>query len=270
MLAAAAVKLKEMILRRLGNKSNIASKIQKYFPDHSIYVEPFFGAGGMYFNKPKAGNNILNDLDSDVSNLFMVAMNNKEELFELFDIMPMHSDLMEHLKANKETDPIRKAVRFIMMSNFGVFGLETFGLGAKKEDYQFKFKHLLDETNKKLKGCQFSNYDFRKFLKSIRFIQDGRNDEDKTFIYCDPPYLNTSDNYSNSFTQQDSFDLFDSLESKKCKWAMSEFDNEFVLAEAEKRGLNVIVIGERHNLKNKRTEILVTNYKKPMSLFDGM
>lgn len=31
--------------------------------------------------------------------------------------------------------------------------------------------------------------------------------------------------------------------------------------QAEKRGLNVIVIGERQNLKNRRTEILVTNYK---------
>ena len=62
--------------------------------------------------------------------------------------------------------------------------------------------------------------------------------------------------------------LFDSLESKKCKWAMSEFDNEFVLNEAKKRNLNVIVIGERHNLKNKRTEILITNYEKQKGLFD--
>ena len=257
-----------MILRRLGNKKKIAQEIQKYFPPHKIYIEPFFGAGGMYFNKQKVGNNILNDLDSDVSNLFMVAMNNKEELFELFDIMPLHSDLMEYWKTNKETEPIRKAVRFIMMSNFGVFGLETFGLGAKKEDYQFKFKHLLDETNKKLKGCQFSNYDFRKFLKSIRFIQDGRNDEAKTFIYCDPPYLGTNDNYSNSFTEQDSEDLFNCLIETKCKFAISEFDHPFILEQAKKHNLNVIIIGERQNLKNRRTEILVTNYQNnQQSLF---
>ena len=121
-----------------------------------------------------------------------------------------------------------------------------------------------------MKGCQFSNYDFRKFLKSIRFIQDGRNDEDKTFIYSEPKYLGTNDNYSNSFTEKDSIDLFDSLEAKKCKWAMSEFDNDFIINQAKERELNVIVIGERHNIKNKRTEILVTNYKKPLSLFDGV
>ena len=49
---------------------------------------------------------------------------------------------------------------------------------------------------------------------------------------------------------------------------MSEFDNEFILNQAKKRGLNVIVIGERKNLKNRRTEILITNYEKQKSLFD--
>lgn len=41
-----------MILRRLGNKKSIAHKIIPYFPEHKIYIEPFFGSGGMFFNKP--------------------------------------------------------------------------------------------------------------------------------------------------------------------------------------------------------------------------
>ena len=32
-----------MILRRLGNKKKIAKEIQKHFPAHSYYIEPFFG-----------------------------------------------------------------------------------------------------------------------------------------------------------------------------------------------------------------------------------
>ena len=73
-----------MILKRLGNKNNIAKEIQKHFPPHKIYIEPFFGAGGMFFNKPKAKYNIVNDLDSDVFNLFDVVMNQKEELEKAF------------------------------------------------------------------------------------------------------------------------------------------------------------------------------------------
>ncbi len=42
---------------------------------------------------------------------------------------------------------------------------------------------------------------------------------------------------------------------------MSEFDHPFILDQAKQRGLNVHIIGERQNLKNRRTEILVTNYR---------
>ena len=49
---------------------------------------------------------------------------------------------------------------------------------------------------------------------------------------------------------------------------MSEFDNEFILDQAKARGLNIIYIGERQNLKNRRTEVLITNYEnRQQSLF---
>ena len=115
-----------MILRRLGNKKKIAKKIQAYFPPHKIYIEPFFGAGGMFFNKPKAQYNIVNDLDSDVFNLFQVVMNQKEELEKAFYITPIHSDLLNYWKENEETEPIKKAVRFLFLSNL------TFSFNNKK------------------------------------------------------------------------------------------------------------------------------------------
>ena len=258
-----------MILSRLGNKRKIAKKIIPHFPPHKIYIEPFFGAGGIFFNKEKASNNILNDLDGDVFNLFMVVMNQKEELFDLVDIMPMSSDLLDYWAKNTETDPIKKAVRFIMLSNFTLYGTGTsFKFATTRKEYLFNFKETLKNTQNFLKGCQFSNFDFRKLFTSINFPKDGRNDEAKTFIYCDPPYIGTTDNYdTNAFTEQDSTDLFDCLEQTKCKYAVSEFDNEFILEQAKQRGLNVVVIGERQNLKNRRTEILITNYKKSETLF---
>ncbi len=259
-----------MILRRLGNKQKIAKEIQKHFPQHKIYLEPFFGAGGMFFNKPKAKYNIVNDLDSDVFNLFQVVMNNKEELKEAFYKMPIHSDLLEYWKANKETDPIRKALRFIFLSNLTYLGTgEAMRYTATKQEYPQNFKNYINETQKMLFDVHFNNTDFRIFFKNISFPKDGRNDEAKTFIYCDPPYLSTNDNYSNSFTEQDSIDLFDTLEKTGCKYAMSEFDNPFILEQAKQRNLNVIIIGERNNLKNRRTEILITNYEnRQKTLFD--
>jgi len=248
-----------MILRRLGNKKKLMPKLIKHFPPHKIWIEPFFGSGSAFFYKPKARYNIVNDLDSDVFNLFQVVMNQKEELEKAFYIMPIHSDLLEYWKQNKETEPIKKALRFLFLSNFSLFGGATQlrlrgGDNVKKQIYK-----LIENTHEHIFNVQFANYDFRKFLKSIEY-------KSNEFIYADPPYLNTTDNYSHRFTKQDSIDLFDCLEKTGCKFAMSEFNNPFIIEQANKRKLNIITIGERQNLKNRRTEILITNYKN-LTLF---
>ncbi len=256
-------KFSQMILRRLGNKQAIAQDIIKYFPEHKIYVEPFFGAGGMFFQKRKAKFNMVNDIDKDVFCLFTTILNNKKELEELYYQTPIHSDLLEYWKSNEEIDPIKKSIRFLFISNLTHMGGGS-SIRLQPRTPKQTFFDRIDETYKLINDVQFYNNDFRKFLKSICF--DSM--ENETLIYCDPPYLETLDNYSHSFTEQDSIDLFDCLQATGCKFAMSEFDNEFILNQAKERGLNVIIIGERKNLKNRRTEILITNYEKQKGLFD--
>ncbi|MFV0312327.1 MAG: hypothetical protein ACK5KN_16740, partial [Dysgonomonas sp.] len=83
--------------------------------------------------------------------------------------------------------------------------------------------------------------------------------------------VDTDNNYGEltgiKWTEEDCFDLYNVLEGCGCKFAMSEFDHPFVISEAKRRGLNVITIGERVNMKNRRTEILVTNYQNHPTLF---
>ena len=215
-----------MILRRLGNKKKIAHEIIQHFPDHKIYIEPFFGAGGMFFNKPKAKYNIVNDLDSDVFNLFQVVMNQKEELEKAFYIMPIHSDLLDYWKKNKETEPIKKALRFLFLSNFGYMGQVSIKWSGRNEKEVF-FKRI-DECFNFIYGVRFNNVDFNKFLNDLQ--TNGTDiDPEETLIYCDPPYIGTNGNYSNNFTQSESLDLFDSLQETGCKYAMSEFDHPFII-----------------------------------------
>lgn len=262
-----------MILRRLGNKKKIAQEIQKFFPKHITYIEPFFGSGGMFFNKPKAKYNIVNDLDSDVFNLFQVVINKKEELEKAFYMMPIHSDLLDYWKIHKEVDPLKRALRFLFLSNFLLYGNNgsirhqvSSGAGGVK-GFKDNFKSMLEITFDKLYDVNFRNWDFEKFITTLSFA-NGRNDEDKTFIYCDPPYLETNDNYSDSFLQKDHIRLIDVLLDRGCPFAISEFNSDFVIENAKERGLNVHIIGERQNLKNRRTEILITNYKNEATLFD--
>jgi len=255
-----------MILRRLGNKKVVAHKIIPYFPPHEIYIEPFFGAGGMFFNKPKAKYNIVNDLDSEVFNLFQVVSLRKNELEELFLQMPISEDLWRYWKVTKEEDPLRKALRFLFLSNYGYMGKpETLHFRASNTS-KILYENL-NKTHEFIFGCLFMNVDFRDMFKKISL----RNDADKlrAFVYCDPPYLDTENNYESGFTHKDSEDLFKVLIESGYRFAMSEFDHPFILQQAKERGLNVHIIGEHKNLKNRRTEILVTNYKNHLSLFDN-
>ena len=206
-----------MILRRMGNKSKIAKEIQKHFPKHTMYIEPFFGAGGMFFNKPKAKYNIVNDFDNDVFNLFQMVSLKKDELKEQMDTLPIHNGLLDYWKENIEEDEIRKALRFVFLSNFTYMCAGDSMLFGTENPKQI-FQKRLDKTFDLIKDVQFGNKDFREFFKQLK-----EKNASNGFIYCDPPYLGTDDNYSNSFNENDSNDLFDCLEKSKFKFAMSEF-----------------------------------------------
>lgn len=251
-----------MILNRLGNKSRIAKDIICHFPKHRIYIEPFFGAGGIFFSKRKAECNILNDLDSDVFNLFNVIIGGKDEFKKAFYLMPIHSDLLNYWKSNKEIDPIKKALRFVLLSNVSFLGV---GKGIKYgsgENHKKDIYLYLEDVYSMINDVQFMNTDFRNVIDSISWKKD-RNDKEKTFMYADPPYLGTNDNYSQSFTENDTIDLFDVCVKSGVPFAISEFDHPSVLELAKHHNLEVITIGERQNLKNRRTEILVVNYESP-------
>lgn len=252
-----------MILTRLGNKRQIADKITKEFPsNYDIWGEPFFGAGGMFFNKPKAKYSIVNDRDSEVYNLFQVVMNQKEGLLELFLNFPIHFDLWEYWKKNEETEPVRKALRFLFLSNYGYLGKpQTLAFGV--DNQKLRFEELLNKTNELLFNVMFSNHDFRDFFKNLSRVKDK-----SVFIYNDPPYLGTDDNYSHSFQPEDAEDLFQCNIDSGHKFAISEFDNPKILELADLYNLNVIIVGSRNNIKNTRIEVLITNYdQKQPTLF---
>ncbi len=252
-----------MILRRLGNKKNIADKIIQYFPDHKIYIELFFGAGGMFFNKPKVKYNFLNDIDSDIFNLFMMVKNRRHELYKAIDLLPIDQNLMQYWKKNQEEDLIYKAVRFLFISNFTYLS-KGYNLKFTADNTKKVLLSRIEPTFKYMSDAKFMSVDFRDVLSKISF-QDNSDlcKKSDCFIYSDPPYVNTDGWYTyNSFSEHDVIDNLELLIDSDIKFAISEFDNPFILEQAKKRNLYVHIIGERRNLKNRRTEILITNYKK--------
>lgn len=254
-----------MILRRLGNKSKIAHTIQSYFPAHQCYIEPFFGAGGMFFNKPKAKYNFMNDLDSDIYNLYLVIREHKNELQKQFEIMPIHYELFEHWKRNKETDPILKAVRFLFLSNFTFLGMTALQFKNQSNSKTIVLNNI-DRTYHYISDVYFHNTDAVSFLKSVTFRR--QKEKQNVFIYCDPPYLYTTNNYGNIFTVEKLKELIECLIGMNVKFAISEFQSKTIMNIAKDYELNYFEVKERRTLQNRNTEILLTNYKVEGRLWD--
>lgn len=250
---------KKMILTRLGNKRRMIKELTEYFPAHTMRIELFFGAGGSFFNMPKAKYTIVNDLDDDITNLYLVIQNHLEEFRRQIEIVPMSASLMKYWKKNYEVDPIKKAVRFVFLSNFSYMGKgDTLRLGL--DNAKKSILKNLDQTFLQLQNVKIMNKDFREVLPAISFSK-GLNDKEKCFLYLDPVYLGTEHYYSvPGWQEKDSIDCLDIMINSGIKSAMSEFDNQFIVREARKRNLNVTEVKSRANIKNRKTEILITNY----------
>lgn len=242
-----------MLLSRLGNKRKLAKQILAFVPEHDLFIEPFFGAGGFFFSKPKSKYNVLNDADAEVYNLFTVVRNRGEELAEVFSSMPIHQKLWNHYRKHPEEDEVWRAARFLFLSNFGYMGKPNTLRFPSKRTKQLILERM-PLTALKLEDVDFMCGDFRQVFRRISISHPH-----KTFCYCDPPYLNTANNYASGFTLQDSTDLFDCLQAQDYHFIMSEFDHPFILEQAHDRKLHVHSLGERRALNARRTEILVSN-----------
>ena len=253
------------LVNRLGNKEKIAHEIYKYFPAHEIYIEPFFGAGGMLLNKPQAKFNFVNDLDDNITNLYWVLTRQKKELVDYLEYVPYSVKFFKDIETVQPLNDLERAVWFVVKSNWGFLGKPDtldFGIDSKRK---FTIKNLIDCYSKfqKFEVLEVSNKNFEKFLCSIKRLEKNT---DRAFIYADKPYSATTDNYSNTWQKSDDEQLLNALLKTNCKFAISEYDNGRF--EQIAHGLHKTIIHvNQGGLGSKSQECIFTNYKIHQTLF---
>ena len=214
-----------MVLTRLGNKRKMKDYLAPLFPAHKMRIELFFGAGGSFFYLPPPQYAILNDLDDDVTNLYRVILDHKDKLIEEIKIMPVTESLITYWQKHQETEPVKKAVRFLLLSNFTYLGKGNtlrIGLGNEK----VSLLNYIEPTFLKLKNAKITNRDFRNVIDKISF-NDKIITKKEAFVYLDPIYLDTEHYYKvPKWKESDTEDCFKIMTNCGIKTAMSEFKNE--------------------------------------------
>lgn len=216
------------IVKWAGGKRSLALKILEYAPrGYNRYIEPFIGGGSMLFTiKPKEA--LVNDLNSELINMYIQVRENKDELKKLLDMhLSNHHklgdkeyfyyvrDLDKHVGLNNLSLSYN-ASRFIYLNKAGYNGLYRVNsqgyfnvpLGRRKklvlyDDYNIsEVSEYLSKNN-----VVFSNSDYYSFVKN--------NVKKGDFVYFDPPYDVPEDkqlftNYQkNGFNKLDQLNLFE-------------------------------------------------------------
>jgi DNA adenine methylase len=256
------------MLRRIGNKSDLAIEIIQYFPkDITVFIDLFFGSGAMTWEMIKRFPNLYytaNDIDNDVYNLWNICLNEEKfnQFYELIEITPYHKTTYESfVKDFIPKNEIEKALQFVFLSNYSMYGFKSvLDLSAYKQSKEL----LLNNAKSILKYIKFvrlDNKDFRKFNLPLSFPETRPLQKYGQFVYADPPYIGTADNYSNSFTEQDTKELIEKLINSELRFCISEFLTDTTEKLAKEYNLNLTIIKERRNHKKRATEIIMTNYK---------
>lgn len=188
--------LKRPVLRYHGGKFRLAAWIRSFFPPHTVYVEPFGGAGSVLLTKARAYAEVFNDLDGDVVNFFKVLRDpaSRSALCEACDLTPYAREEFEAAFI-QIAEPIERARRLAIRAAMG-FG----SAGATKETTGFRI-----DSNRKY---QTAFVDWDRYPAAVAAVGDRlkgvliecrpaievmlQHDGPDTLHYVDPPYLHST------------------------------------------------------------------------------
>ena len=83
---------------RVGGKSKLRKDIIDLIPDHTCYIELFFGAGWIYFGKEPSKIEVINDIDKELINLFKMIKYHSSEIERLLEYEFSGRDIFEEYK----------------------------------------------------------------------------------------------------------------------------------------------------------------------------
>jgi DNA adenine methylase len=204
------------VLKYPGSKNTIAPWIIRHFPPHVHYVEPFFGSSAVFFNKPPAKHEVINDLSGDVCNLFQVIRTHRQELIEQVALTPWARTEYD-LSYQPCEEPIERARRFLVrvwQAHGGDLSTRVgWACGGVKQASNKRinlWKQLPDRIALVAQRLLDAEIENRPALDVIQRYS-GRD----VLIYADPPYpLSTRHGklYQHEMTDADHIELLDALD----------------------------------------------------------
>lgn len=269
------------LLKWAGGKRQLLPTLIKRMPErYDTYFEPFLGGGALLFAlQPKSA--YVNDLNSELINMYLVVKNKPQELFiELEKHEKNHGhDYFYEIRNLDRTDEfsiktdVELAARTIYLNHTCFNGLYR----VNRKGYfntplgRYKKPNILDKENitsvhKYFNGNNVNLYndDYKKILKKVK-----QND----FVYLDPPYdpISKTESFTGytsvGFSRDDQIKLkeeCDRLNRIGAFFMVSNSNTKFIKELYKDYKIIVIpakrCINSKGNKRKNSTEVIIINY----------
>jgi DNA adenine methylase len=264
-----------VVVPYFGGKYEMSRKMVHMIPEHERYIEVFFGGGSMFFRKPKAKFNVLNDIDSDLINLYLCVLDKFDEIKKYIYWYPKSRSLHEMFRQEiKEDEPftipdVRRASKYYytVKNSFNRIPTNAF---STHSDWDTKLIKELEFSRMKLDGATIENLDFKTLI-------ERHSPREGDFYYLDPPYIVTEkrkDYYRNVLNRDEHIELKESVDiiDDNGGYVMISYDDHEVVRDlySDRYHMNTIdtkYVGTmsdnngRFSRDEIKTELLITNYK---------
>ena len=253
----------KQVLKYPGAKIKLADWIISNIPSHSVYLEPFFGSGAVFFNKPKSEIETINDINDDVYNYFKVLRDKPYELIKVLSFTPYsRSEYKRAYETEGVVDCVEKARLFAVRCFMGFGASNHYRNGFRSSQSHnspdvariwASLSETLELASKRLLQAQIENLDYKELLK--------RYDSEDVFIYLDPPYLPSTRKkylYKNEMSEDDHKELLTIINAHPAKIMISGYDSP--LYESMLKGWRKKTCESQIECGLKREEVIWMNY----------
>lgn len=210
------------IIPWMGGKRRLADHLIPQFPPHTCYVEVFAGGAALYFLRPPAQVEVLNDVNGDLVNLYRVVKCHLEEFVRQFKWALSSRELFKWLQDTpvETLTDIQRAARFFYLQH-SCFGAKVdgqhYGTATTAPPVNLlRIEENLSAAHLRLSGAYIEKMDWLKLVT--------RYDRPHTFFYMDPPYFETA-GYGNDFPIEEYVKMAEALRVLKGRAIVSLNDH---------------------------------------------
>lgn len=260
-----------LLFRYPGGKFYALKKLEPFWNvEHTEYREPFLGGGSVFFAKPKAEYNWLNDIHSDLITTYDIISDpsTRSKLIHMVEKEEASKERHSEIKNFRPKNNLEIAFKYFYLNRTSFSGkmrTPSWGYRPKRSLPPTRWRERIEPCGEKLSSIKLTKFDFEKVINHPAT-------HGQVLMYVDPPYysVNQESHYVHPFKEEDHFRLAKALEKTNHKFFLTYDDCK------EVRGLyswaNIHSVEFYYRLDNSQlnngkrkfgAELIISNFSVP-------